>query len=95
MAFRRNVLQEDDILSELYADTCSDVSDCSDNESSDSDVPASSHKQLRSSVVVDSSDGESSTVEEECSEPETVMIVMCGVKRIKNEAMSLSLEQQV
>ena len=34
-----------------------------------SDVPASSRKQLRSSVVVDSSDSESSTVEE-CSEPE-------------------------
>ena len=72
MAFHRNMLQEDDILSELHADTCPDVSDCSDNESSDSDsdVPASSHKQLRSSVVVDSSDSESSTVEEECSEPE-------------------------
>jgi len=33
MALRRNVLQEDDILCELYADTCSDVSDYSDNES--------------------------------------------------------------
>jgi hypothetical protein len=54
MAFRRNVLQEDDILSELYADARSDVSNCSDNESSDSDsnVPASSRRQLRSSVVV-------------------------------------------
>ena len=72
MAFRRNVLQEDDILSELYADTRSDVSDCSDNESSDSDsyVPTSSCKQLRSSVVVDISDSESSTVVEERSEPE-------------------------
>jgi hypothetical protein len=72
MAFHRNVLQEDNILSELYADMRSDVSDCSDNESSDrdSDVPASSRKQLRSSVVVYSSDSESSTVEEECSEQE-------------------------
>jgi hypothetical protein len=53
MALRRNVLQEGDILCELYADTCSDVSDYSDNESldSDSDVPTtSSHKQLRSSA---------------------------------------------
>ena len=33
MALRRNVLQEDDILCELYADTRSDVSDYSDNES--------------------------------------------------------------
>jgi len=41
MALRRNVLQEDNILCELYADTRSDVSDYSDNESldSDSDVP--------------------------------------------------------
>jgi len=48
MALRRNVLQEDNILCELYADTRSDVSDYSDNESlgSDSDVPTtSSHKQ--------------------------------------------------
>ena len=49
----RNVLQEDDVLCELYADTRSDVSDYSDSESldSDSDVPAtSSCKQLRSST---------------------------------------------
>jgi hypothetical protein len=52
MALRRNVLQEDDILCELYADTRSDVSDYSDNEclDSDIDVPTSSHKQLRSST---------------------------------------------
>ena len=53
MDLRRNVLQEDDILCELYADTRSDVSDNSDNESldSDSDVPTtSSRKQLRSST---------------------------------------------
>ena len=51
MALHRNVLQEDDILCELYADTRSDVSDYSDNESldSDSDVPTtSSHDQLQS-----------------------------------------------
>jgi len=51
MALRRNVLQEDDIMCVLYVDTRSDVSDCSDNESldsdSDSDVSTnSSHKQL-------------------------------------------------
>ena len=49
MALRRNALQEDDILCELYLDTRSDVSGYSDNESldSDSDVPTtSSHKQL-------------------------------------------------
>ena len=53
MALRRYVLQQDDILCELYADTRSDVSDYSDSESlgSDSDVPTtSSHKQLRSST---------------------------------------------
>jgi len=53
MALRRNILQEDDILCELYADTHSDVSDYSDNESleSDSDVPTtSSHKQSQSST---------------------------------------------
>ena len=49
MILRRNVLQEGDILCELCVDTCSDVSDYSDNESldSDSEVPTtSSHKQL-------------------------------------------------
>jgi hypothetical protein len=53
MAVHRNVLQEDDILCELYADTHSDVSDYSDNESLDSDIDVpttSSHKQLRSST---------------------------------------------
>jgi hypothetical protein len=49
MALRRNVLQEDDILWELYVVTRSDYSD---NESldSDSDVPTSSRKQLWSST---------------------------------------------
>ena len=70
----RNVLQEDDILCELYADRSSDVSDYSDNGSSDSDsdsdsdVRTSSRKQLRSSVVT--SDTETSTIEEESGEPE-------------------------
>jgi len=53
MALHRNVLQEDDILCELYGDTRSDVSDYSDNESlgSNSDVSTtSSHKQLQSST---------------------------------------------
>jgi len=53
MVSHRNVLQEDDILCELYADTRSDVSEYSDNESLDSDsaVPTtSSHKHLRSST---------------------------------------------
>jgi hypothetical protein len=47
LQLQTNVLQEDDILCELYADTRSDVSDYSDNESmvSDSDVPTSSWKQ--------------------------------------------------
>jgi len=41
MALLRNVLQEDDILCEFYADTRSYISDCSDHESwdSDSDIP--------------------------------------------------------
>jgi len=49
MALCSNVLQEDDILCELYVDTRYDVSDYSDNESfdSDSDIPTtSSNKQL-------------------------------------------------
>ena len=45
-ALRRNVLEEDDILCDLYVDTRSDVSDHSDNESmeSDSDVPTTSSR---------------------------------------------------
>jgi len=59
-------------MCEVYADTPFDVSDYSDSESSDSDsdVPTSSHKQFRSSVIVVTSDSETSTVEEESSEPE-------------------------
>jgi hypothetical protein len=100
VALRRNVLQEDDILCELYADTRSEVSDCSDNESlySDSDVSAtSSRKQLRSSVVV-TSDSETSTKEVESSEPENcddkTSDVWCKTDK-KTQAMSLSLEPQV
>ena len=37
MALRTSVLQEDNILCELYVDTRSDVSDYSDNESLGSD----------------------------------------------------------
>jgi len=68
MALYKSVLQEDDILCELYADRSSYVSDYSDNESldsdSDSDIPTSSRKQLQSSVVVVTSDSETSTEEE-------------------------------
>ena len=95
MALCRNVLQQDDILWELYSDTRSDVSDYSDSEisgsdsdiptssrkqysdtrsvsdysdsetsGSDSDIPTSSRKQLQSSVVVVTSDSETSTIEE-------------------------------
>jgi hypothetical protein len=99
MALHRNVLQEDDILRELCADTWSDVSDYSDNESldrdsdSDSDVFAtSSRKQLRSSVVVVTSDSETSTREEESSEPENcddkTSDVWCETdKKPNNEAL--------
>ena len=88
MALRRNVLQEDDILCELYADTLSNVCDSSDNVSldSDSDISAtSSCKQLQSYVVVVISDSETSTREEDVVNRRTVMIklVMCGVKLIK------------
>jgi hypothetical protein len=63
----RSVLQ-DNILCELYADTCSDVSDDSDNEilDSDTDVPTTSlNKHLPPCAVVFSSDSETSTEEEE------------------------------
>ena len=47
MALLRGVPKEDDILFELYADTCSYFSDNSDNEilDSDSDVPTSSSRK--------------------------------------------------
>ena len=77
MAMRGNVLQEDDILCELYADRSSNVSGFTDSESlvsdieRDSDIPTSSCKQLWSSVIVVPSDSETSATEEENSEPET------------------------
>jgi len=58
----------------LYADARSDVSDYSDSEilNSDSDVTKiCSRKQLPSSAVFVTSDSETSTVEEESSEPES------------------------
>ena len=93
MALRRNVLQEDDILCELYMDTRSDISDYSDSENSgsDIDIPTSSRKPLQSSVVV-TSDSETSTIEEEISDNIT-SDVWC--KMDKNQAMSRSLEPQV
>jgi len=60
-------------LSEIYAVTCSDVSDNSENEilDSDSEVPTtSSCKQLRPSDVVFTSDNKTSTEEEGSSELE-------------------------
>jgi hypothetical protein len=54
MALERRVL-EGDILCELYADICSDVSDDSEGEflDSDSNVPTtSSHKQFQLPTVV-------------------------------------------
>ena len=74
LALHRSVLKADDILCGLCADTCSDVSDNSDSEIlvSDSDGPTASFcKQLRSSAVVVTSDGETSTEEKESSELES------------------------
>ena len=71
MAFRRSVLQEDDIACVVLR---SDVSDYSDSEilNSDSDVTTtSSHKQLPSSAVVITSDSETRAVEKESSAPES------------------------
>jgi len=73
MALHMNVLQTDNILRELYAETRSDVSDNSDTESLDRDCDistTSSRKQLRSSVIVVTSDSETSTIEEESNEQE-------------------------
>ena len=99
MAVRRNVLQEDNILCEFYADRSTDVSDYSDNESLDSDgdshVPTISRKQLRSSFVT--SDTETSTVEEESGEPENSnerSDVWYKMDK-KIQKMSFSLEPQV
>jgi len=49
MALHKNVLQVDNILLELFADTCSDVFDNTDNESLDRDndvSTTSSRKEL-------------------------------------------------
>jgi hypothetical protein len=51
-------------------DTHFDVSDYSDSESSDSNILTSLSKQVRSSVIVVTSDSETSTIEEESSEPD-------------------------
>jgi hypothetical protein len=93
MAACRNVLQEDDILCELYVDRSSNVSDYSKNESMDSDsnIPTSWCKQLRSSVVT--SDAETSTIDEESSEVENSnerRDVWCKMDKKSN-----SLEPQV
>jgi len=87
MALRRNVLQEDDILCELYSDTYSDVSDYSDSESSDSDsdILTSSRKQLQSSVVVVTSVSETSTIEEESSDNITSNVWCKMNKKPSNE----------
>jgi hypothetical protein len=45
MGLCRNVLQEDDVFCALDEDTRSAVSDCSDNESLDSDVPTTSSRK--------------------------------------------------
>ena len=47
MALRKNVLQEDNILCELYADTRSDVSDNSDNM----EIYSAEGKNLEDSVI--------------------------------------------
>jgi hypothetical protein len=74
MALDRRVLKEGDILSELYADTSSDVSDNSEGEflDSDSDVPTtSSHKQFQLPTVVLTSYSDTNTEEEENSESDS------------------------
>jgi hypothetical protein len=71
MALDRRVLKEGNILCELYADTCSDVSDDSEGEFLDSDIPtASSHKQFQWPTVVLTSDSDTNTEDEENSESE-------------------------
>jgi len=96
-ALRRRVLQEDDILCELCVDTRSDVSDYSDNETVDSDVPTtSSHRQLWYSAVVVTGDSETSTEEEVTSEPKSSDDRTSDLwRKTYNKPMSLSLEPQV
>jgi hypothetical protein len=74
MALDRRVLKEGDILCELYADTCSDISNDGEREflDSDSDVPtASSHKQFQLPAVVLTSASDTNTEEEENNESES------------------------
>jgi hypothetical protein len=75
-ALDRRVLKEGDILYELNADTCSDVSDDREGEfldsDSDSDVPTvSAHKQFQPPTVVHTSDSNTNTEEEENNESES------------------------
>ena len=98
MALRRSVMKEGYILCKLYANTLSDVSDNGENEilNSDNDVPiASSRKQLWPAVVF-TSDSETVQKRQEVVNWRAVMIkqVTCGVKLIKNQAVSLFLEPQ-
>jgi hypothetical protein len=67
MALDRRVLKEGDILCELYADTCSNVSDDSEGEF----PTASSHKQFQLPAVVHTSDSDTNTEEEENSESDS------------------------
>jgi hypothetical protein len=97
MTLDRRVLKEGDILCELYADTCSDVSDDSEGEfldsDSDSDVAtASAHKQFQLPTVVHTSDSDTNTEEEENNELES-SDMWCDLT--KNQAVVLSLEPQV
>ena len=72
MALHRSVLKEDDILCNTQIHVL--MSENSDNEilDSDSDVlTTSSRKQLQLSAIVFNSDSETSTEEEQSSEPES------------------------
>lgn len=74
MALRRTVVEEGNTLCELYVDTCSDVSDDSENEVLDihSDVPTNSLRIiLQPSAVVFTNDSDASTEVEESSELES------------------------
>jgi hypothetical protein len=91
MALDRRVLKEGDILCELYADTCSDVSDDSEGEflDSDSDVPTnSSHKQFQPHTVVLTSDSDTNTEEEKNSESDSADVWCETDKKPKSESES-------
>jgi hypothetical protein len=86
MALNKRVLKQGNILCELYADTCSDVSDDSEGEFLDSDVPiTSSHKQFQLPTVVLTSDGDTNTEEEEIVNRTALT---CGVKVTKTKQWS-------